>query len=155
MSFTIPENEDIDFLTEEQKNILCNSISEWTTNYISDNRLSYRLKTNIELDKYMDIKFNLSNNNELHEKLVTDGIYVSDLPWYEPYKLDGRLWKPFIDKRNKKIEIKENMATVKIFKCFKCGEMKCTTYQLQTRGADEPMTTFVECKVCGQKWKFG
>ncbi len=47
------------------------------------------------------------------------------------------------------------MATVKIFKCRKCGEMKCTTYQLQTRGADEPMTTFVECKVCGHKWKFG
>ena len=155
MVFIIPEAEELNFLTNEQKNILCNSISEWATNYISDNRLNARLKDNIELDKYLDIKFNLLNNDELHNNLATDGVVISDLPWYEPYKLDNRLWKPFIDKRNRKMETKENMATVRIFKCRKCGEMKCTTYQLQTRGADEPMTTFVECKVCGHKWKFG
>jgi DNA-directed RNA polymerase subunit M/transcription elongation factor TFIIS len=155
MPFIIPENDDIDFLTNEQKKLLCNAISDFATHYMSDNRLSNRLRQNIELDKYMDIKFNLLNNNDLHEQMMLNGINVSDLPWYEPYKLDNRLWKPFIDKRNRKIEIKENMSTVNIFKCRKCGEMKCTTYQLQTRGADEPMTTFVECKVCGQKWKFG
>lgn len=155
MPFIIPEDDDIDFLTNEQKNLLCNAISEFAVHYMSDNRLSNRLKPNIELDKYMDIKFNLINNAELHERMMLEGVNISDLPWYEPYKLDNRLWKPFIDKRNRKIEIKENMSTVNIFKCRKCGEMKCTTYQLQTRGADEPMTTFVECKVCGQKWKFG
>ena len=155
MVFTIPEEEDLNFLTNEQKNILCQSISDFTSNYISNNRLSNRLKDNIELEKFMDIKFNLLNNKELQNKLITDGIIISDLPWYEPFQLDNRLWKSYIDKRNRKIETKENMATVRIFKCRKCGEMKCTTYQLQTRGADEPMTTFVECKVCGHKWKFG
>lgn len=155
MPFVIPENDDIDFLTNEQKNLLCNAITDFATHYISNNRLSSRLRTNIELDKYMDIKFNLLNNNDLHEQMMLNGVNIPDLPWYEPFKLDNRLWKPFIDKRNRKIEIKENMSTVNIFKCRRCGEMKCTTYQLQTRGADEPMTTFVECKVCGQKWKFG
>lgn len=155
MIFTIPESENLDFLTDEQKDILCNSISEFTIHYMSDNRLSNKLKDNIELDKYMDIKFNILNNEDLQVKLATDGIDISQIAWFEPHQLDNRLWKAHIDKRNRKIETKENMATVRIFKCRKCGEMKCTTYQLQTRGADEPMTTFVECKVCGHKWKFG
>jgi len=154
MVFTIPADEQIDFLTEQQKDILCESISDYVINYISDNRLSNKMKENIELDKYLNIKFNLINNKDLQTELE-NGINISDLAWYEPYQLNKNLWKPYIDKRNRNIETKENMATVKIFKCRKCGEMKCTTYQLQTRGADEPMTTFVECKVCGHKWKFG
>jgi len=155
MVFTIPLDEDLNFLTQDQKDVLCQSISDFATNYISGNRLPIKIKDNIELDKYMDIKFNLINNTDLQTKLLTEGILIEQLPWYEPYQLDNKLWQSYIDKRNRKIETKENMATVKIFKCRKCGEMKCTTYQLQTRGADEPMTTFVECKVCGHKWKFG
>ena len=30
----------------------------------------------------------------------------------------------------------------------------CSHYQLQTRSADEPMTTFVSCQECGHRWKF-
>jgi transcription elongation factor S-II len=30
----------------------------------------------------------------------------------------------------------------------------CTYYQLQTRSADEPMTTFVTCVNCDNRWKF-
>ena len=34
-----------------------------------------------------------------------------------------------------------------------CGKNKCTYYELQTRSADEPMTTFVSCLNCGNHWK--
>ena len=30
---------------------------------------------------------------------------------------------------------------------------QCSYYQLQTRSADEPMTTFVTCINCGARWK--
>jgi hypothetical protein len=59
MVFIIPNDEQIDFLTEQQKDILCTSISEYVLNYISDNRLSNKMKENIELDKYLNIKFNM------------------------------------------------------------------------------------------------
>jgi DNA-directed RNA polymerase subunit M/transcription elongation factor TFIIS len=40
-----------------------------------------------------------------------------------------------------------------LFKCGKCKSVKTTYYQMQTRSADEPMTTYVTCKGCGHKWK--
>jgi len=41
-----------------------------------------------------------------------------------------------------------------LLKCGKCGKRNCTYNQLQTRSADEPMTTFVVCNECGNRWKF-
>lgn len=38
--------------------------------------------------------------------------------------------------------------------CGKCKEKKVSYTQAQTRSADEPMTTFCTCTVCGHKWKF-
>uniref|UniRef100_A0A182NBC5 Transcription elongation factor n=1 Tax=Anopheles dirus TaxID=7168 RepID=A0A182NBC5_9DIPT len=41
-----------------------------------------------------------------------------------------------------------------LLKCGKCKKRNCTYNQLQTRSADEPMTTFVMCNECGHRWKF-
>jgi transcription elongation factor S-II len=41
-----------------------------------------------------------------------------------------------------------------MFRCGKCGKKNCTYSQVQTRSADEPMTTFVFCRECGNRWKF-
>lgn len=41
-----------------------------------------------------------------------------------------------------------------LLKCGKCGKRNCTYNQIQTRSADEPMTTFVLCNECGNRWKF-
>ncbi len=43
---------------------------------------------------------------------------------------------------------------VGMFKCAKCKSMKTTYYQMQTRSADEPLTTFVTCFNCNNRWKF-
>ncbi|XP_061111154.1 transcription elongation factor A protein 1-like isoform X1 [Conger conger] len=41
-----------------------------------------------------------------------------------------------------------------LFTCGKCKKKRCTYTQVQTRSADEPMTTFVFCNDCGNRWKF-
>lgn len=41
-----------------------------------------------------------------------------------------------------------------MIKCRKCKSMKTDYYQLQTRSADEPMTTYVTCHNCEHRWKF-
>ncbi|KAL0074497.1 transcription elongation factor S-II [Phycomyces blakesleeanus] len=45
-------------------------------------------------------------------------------------------------------------AETDMFMCGKCKGRKCTYFQMQTRSADEPMTTFVTCVLCGNRWKF-
>ena len=48
---------------------------------------------------------------------------------------------------------KDNAAETDQFKCGRCNQRKCKYYQMQTRSADEPMTTFVTCINCGNRWR--
>ncbi|XP_062421135.1 transcription elongation factor A protein 2 [Pungitius pungitius] len=41
-----------------------------------------------------------------------------------------------------------------MFICSKCHGKNCSYTQVQIRSADEPMTTFVLCNNCGNRWKF-
>ncbi|XP_075051966.1 uncharacterized protein LOC142138839 isoform X18 [Mixophyes fleayi] len=41
-----------------------------------------------------------------------------------------------------------------LLQCDKCKKRNCSYNQVQTRSADEPMTTFVLCNECGHRWKF-
>ncbi|XP_061674741.1 transcription elongation factor A protein 3 isoform X2 [Syngnathoides biaculeatus] len=45
-------------------------------------------------------------------------------------------------------------TTTDLLQCGKCKRKNCTYNQVQTRSADEPMTTFVLCNECGNRWKF-
>ena len=99
---------------------------------------------------------NLKNNKELIKKIKKKEIKMKDLSFMTHQELHPEKWKTLI---NAKIKRDKNMTSVNLsaatdeFKCYKCKKSKCTYYQLQTRSADEPMTTFVSCLVCGNRWK--
>ena len=44
-------------------------------------------------------------------------------------------------------------AATDTFTCRKCKGNQCTYYQMQTRSADEPMTCYISCVLCGNRWK--
>lgn len=48
----------------------------------------------------------------------------------------------------------EKRAVTDRFTCGKCKHKKVSYYQMQTRSADEPLTTFCTCENCGNRWKF-
>ncbi|BAT22216.1 putative transcription elongation factor SII [Yellowstone lake phycodnavirus 1] len=51
-----------------------------------------------------------------------------------------------------KLRVKDEDYTG-MFKCGKCKSVKTTYYQMQTRSADEPMTAFITCLNCSNRWK--
>jgi len=64
------------------------------------------------------------------------------------------------DKKIKEDNIFNSLAAGEVeaetdaFQCGKCKQRKTRYRQAQTRSADEPMTTFVTCTNCNNRWKF-
>jgi DNA-directed RNA polymerase subunit M/transcription elongation factor TFIIS len=72
------------------------------------------------------------------------------------YELKPEKWKDMMYRKEKREEhlFSNTLAvTTTDFTCFKCKKNQCTYFQLQTRSADEPMTTFVTCVNCENRWK--
>ena len=64
-------------------------------------------------------------------------------------------WKGIVEKKENTDKYEKRAAvTTEQFVCGKCKKRKCTYVQVQVRSADEPMTTFVTCLECDNKWKF-
>ena len=110
---------------------------------------------NIYIQKLKIIYINLKNESLL-QRIKNKEFKIHELAYMTHYDYNPEKWKTLI--QNKKIR-DENKYTPKIeastddFTCGKCKSTKCTHYQLQTRSADEPMTTFVMCLDCGNRFK--
>jgi transcription elongation factor S-II len=73
-----------------------------------------------------------------------------------PQELYPDIWEELILKNIKKMEQlskQNNVQGTDMFRCGKCKKNNCTYYQMQTRSADEPMTTFITCLNCSNRWK--
>ena len=103
-----------------------------------------------------DIKLTSGPNwNSALVKVVSTLIPVTEkIAFLEPRYIFPDNWKKIIDRMNLIEDKKKNMSTTDIFTCKKCHKNKCSVYQMQTRSADEPMTTFVNCLICNASWKF-
>lgn len=55
---------------------------------------------------------------------------------------------------NKAMVAQEAVSISTSLQCGKCKQWKVSYTQAQTRSADEPMTTFCTCQICGNRWKF-
>ena len=131
------------------------SIYNFSVSYAeSSNFLDEESLIEIYGHKVDDIIFNLKDESNKYLKSNILENNIDNVGFLAPHKLNPSLWKAIIDKREWIEYKKKNMATTDIYLCKKCGKRKCTFYQLQTRSADEPMTTFVDCQVCGNSWKF-
>lgn len=90
------------------------------------------------------------------DKINKQEILPHTIAFMTHQELQPEKWNELLEMKRKLDEslFDTNMAaTTELFKCYKCKENKCTYYQLQTRSADEPMTTFVSCLNCGNRWK--
>jgi transcription elongation factor S-II len=111
---------------------------------------------NIYIQKLKTILYNLKNK-ELFDKIKNKEFKAHELAFMTHQTMRPDLWNDLIEIKKIKDENKFSPkieASTDDFKCSKCKSKKCTFYQLQTRSADEPMTTFVTCIECGNRWRF-
>tara|TARA_X000000368_G_scaffold416174_1_gene409521 strand:+ start:31387 stop:31992 length:606 start_codon:yes stop_codon:yes gene_type:complete len=112
------------------------------------------------LSKLRTVYLNL-NNEKLFSSLINKTILAGELGGMTHIEMRPDLWKVLLDKKRKRDEMKFSgnlTATTEDYTCRRCLQNgrkgnKCSHYQLQTRSADEPMTTYVDCLECGNRWK--
>ncbi|KHJ75625.1 putative transcription elongation factor S-II, partial [Oesophagostomum dentatum] len=105
--------------------------------------------------------FNLRDkkNPALRENVLTGAVKPEKFAVMTSEEMASDEVRQMRDKFNKAALLEHQMSMQQgtpsdMFKCGKCGKKNCTYTQLQTRSSDEPMTTFVFCLECGNRWKF-
>jgi len=128
-----------------------NVVKRWNNKRFKDIYLHkcMSLFSNLKIDSYI-------GNKRLCERLKKNEFKPTKLAEMNPQHTFPENWKELLDEKNKRdkmlYELRTETAT-DVFECGRCKKRKCTYYQLQTRSADEPMTTYVTCLNCGKRWK--
>jgi transcription elongation factor S-II len=115
--------------------------------------------SSIYKQKFLQFQHNLKNSPVLKGWILDKKIKTKDVIEMRPEDLwpDGPYAKTMeerIIKEMRKAYLAQEVKNQEgFFTCGKCKSKKTTYYQLQTRSADEPMTTFVTCLNCDRNWK--
>uniref|UniRef100_A0A3B1JR99 Transcription elongation factor n=1 Tax=Astyanax mexicanus TaxID=7994 RepID=A0A3B1JR99_ASTMX len=126
----------------------CDTLAEFkSTDMKYKTRLRSRI-SNLKDQKNPDLRRNVLCGNISTERIAT--MTAEEMASAELKEMRKALTKESI--REHQLS-KVGGTETDMFICGKCKGKKCTYTQVQTRSADEPMTTFVLCNDCGNRWK--
>lgn len=107
-----------------------------------------RILGNLTPDSYV-------KNTMLFERFKAGELTLAQIVKQNYYELCPEQWEQMVDRQAKreKIQLEGDFSrATDRWQCNKCKKRKCTYYELQTRSADEPMTIFIHCLNCGNRW---
>lgn len=135
------------------------SIFNHTVRNIDEPSWENKWFSNMYKHKFLQIQYNMLKSPTLKQKIINKDLKTSEVVELKPQHLwpggptDKTIEDRIIKDLRKAYLAKENQNQEGFFTCNRCKTKKTTYYQLQTRSADEPMTTFVSCLNCGRNWK--
>lgn len=113
-----------------------------------------QITPNCYQDKLHELCINLdTSNKDIDNQTLLPAIMGFNIdPYYlaflRPEQVHPVRWSPVLEKIKAREAAIEDKPTSDLYTCYKCGQKKTTSTQIQLRGADEPMTIFVTCMVC-------
>lgn len=116
----------------------------------------------IYLNKCIGLYCNLDKSNKIGNKdflkrVKTKGFAVEKIAYMTPQQIFPEKWKKLQDRKKASdnyLYCKQLAPVTDKYFCGKCHKNKCTSYEVQIRSSDEPMSTMVECLECGHSWQF-
>ena len=131
-------------LNERKQINIEKSVYNWCIKELNEYNITDEIQmTHIYVQKMMDVQLYLEKF-DLKEMINEQKIKSKDVAFLNFYDINTKKWDPVIH---------QNDDNDGIFQCRKCKSKKTTYYSLQTRSADEPMTNFITCLGCGNRWK--
>jgi transcription elongation factor S-II len=160
----------VQFLAEELNDThLCRKIEKSIYNYciqISSDKCINKswnnpIFKNLYLSKIRSIYSNIKEDSYIQNKTFKNRILSGEvdpntIANMSSYDILPEVWKELIDLKIKRDKLKYELkpeAMTDVFKCRKCSSRSCSYYEVQTRSADEPMTQFINCLECGNRWR--
>lgn len=72
-----------------------------------------------------------------------------------PQDLRPDLWGSLVRKKKERDAAygAKPTANTNMYRCKRCQSRECHYFGLQTRSGDEPMTIFISCLNCGNRWR--
>ena len=145
------------------KDYRCENIEKSITNYSRDEANKRNIIKRwdnpyfvlIYTERIRTIIYNLKNTDMI-ERINNKELKSADIGYMSHQEMDIERWREMIEQKKKRDKSKTQLSfniEEGEFICRKCGSNKTTYYQMQTRSADEPMTTFVQCTQCPARWK--
>jgi DNA-directed RNA polymerase subunit M/transcription elongation factor TFIIS len=101
-----------------------------------------------------DICVNLDVNNlridnqTLTPSLIDGGLDPRLVAFMTPQQIHPARWSKLLEQKKIAEDADNNKKVTDIYKCKKCFHKKTSTFMIQLRSSDEPMTIFVTCLVC-------
>lgn len=94
-------------------------------------------------------------NTRLIDRMKEKEFLPHELPFMKPENVYPEQWKGILDDKLKHEHVLESKpeAMTTQFRCGKCKKRECIYKEKQVRSADEPMTLFITCLNCGNRWR--
>ena len=108
----------------------------------------------IYVDRLRSIMINLKG--QVLQQIKDGTIKAHVVAFMTHQELSPERWSVMIETKTKRDKNKFETtisASTDLFTCRKCKGNQCTYYQMQTRSADEPMSVYISCILCGNRWK--